>query len=137
MEPRHALTAILPANDLDASEAFYRRLGFIRANDHPSDPVVEDYRILTDGQGATLHLTRAESGWLIPGRNPFGLYLATPEVDELAARTRDLILEKDGPQVKPWGMYEFSLSDPDETLVRVGWPARGHRHVPASRETSG
>lgn len=26
------------------------------------------------------------------------------------------------PEDKTWGMYEFSLSDPDETLVRVGWP---------------
>jgi len=24
----------------------------------------------------------------------------------------------------PWGMYEFAVSDPDETLVRVGWPSR-------------
>jgi hypothetical protein len=22
------------------------------------------------------------------------------------------------------GMYEFAMSDPDETLVRVGWPTR-------------
>ena len=28
--PTHALTAILPCNDLDASEAFYNRLGFSR-----------------------------------------------------------------------------------------------------------
>jgi hypothetical protein len=28
---------------------------------------------------------------------------------------------------KPWGMYEFALSDPDETLVRVGWPTRLRR----------
>jgi hypothetical protein len=28
------------------------------------------------------------------------------------------------PEDKPWGMYEFAMSDPDETLVRVGWPTR-------------
>ncbi len=33
-------------------------------------------------------------------------------------------IEKGGPEHEPWGMYEFSLSDPDETLVRVGWPSR-------------
>lgn len=27
------------------------------------------------------------------------------------------------PEEKPWGMYEFALSDPDGTLVRVGWSA--------------
>jgi len=30
MRPAHALIAILPCNDLDASEAFYNRLGFAR-----------------------------------------------------------------------------------------------------------
>jgi hypothetical protein len=24
---------------------------------------------------------------------------------------------------KPWGMCEFAMSDPDEILVRVGWPS--------------
>jgi hypothetical protein len=27
------------------------------------------------------------------------------------------------PEDKPWGMIEFALSDPDETLVRIGWPS--------------
>ncbi|MDQ0463625.1 catechol 2,3-dioxygenase-like lactoylglutathione lyase family enzyme [Caulobacter ginsengisoli] len=112
-----ALTAILPCNDLDASEAFYGRLGFVREGGP------DDYRMLSDGKGGTLHLTDAVAGWLVPGRNPFGLYLYAENVDELAAGVADLIL---GGKVedKPWGMYEFALSDPDETLVRVGWPTR-------------
>jgi hypothetical protein len=28
------------------------------------------------------------------------------------------------PEAKPWGMYEFAMSHPDETLVRVGWATR-------------
>ena len=67
-----------------------------------------------------LHLTDAVEGWLVPGRNPFGLYLYTDDVDALAARFKGETLERHGPEQKPWGMYEFSLSDPDETLVRVG-----------------
>ncbi|HTQ32504.1 MAG TPA: hypothetical protein VMI53_14940 [Opitutaceae bacterium] len=40
------LTAILPCNDLDASEAFYVRLGFA------SQPGGDDnYRMLADGGG--------------------------------------------------------------------------------------
>lgn len=111
----HGLAAILPCNDLDASESFYRRLGFV----HRTGP--DDYRMLSDGKGGELHLTRAEEGWLVPGRNPFGLYLYAENVDELAARMGPLVRHK--PEHKPWGMYEFALSDPDETLVRVGWPA--------------
>lgn len=119
--PTHALTAILPCNDLDASEAFYNRLGF-----HQPDGAErhEGYRILEDGKGGHLHLTDAVEGWLIPGRNPFGLYLYSEDVDVLAALFPGEVLEKEGPSHKPWGMYEFALSDPDEALVRIGWPSR-------------
>ncbi|MEO8603874.1 MAG: hypothetical protein ABI629_14965, partial [bacterium] len=33
-----------------------------------------------------VHLQAAVEGWLIPGRNPFGLYRYVENVDELAAR---------------------------------------------------
>ena len=121
MQPANALTAILPCNDLDASEAFYNRLGFSRPrSEKPAKREDDNYRILSDGKGGHLHLTDAVEGWLVPGRNPFGLYLYTDDVDALAARFEGETLERHGPEQKPWGMYEFSLSDPDETLVRVG-----------------
>jgi hypothetical protein len=50
------------------------------------------------------------------------LYL--DDVDEIAAEFRNEIIGKTAPEDKPWGMYEFALSYPDETLVRVGWPTR-------------
>lgn len=111
-----SLTAILPCNDLEASVSFYRKLGFKQQNKD------NDYRIMSDGRGGSLHLTNAVDGWLIRGRNPFGLYLYTEDVDALAASLGKLLLHK--PEHKPWGMYEFALSDPDETLVRVGWPSK-------------
>lgn len=118
------MIAILPCNDLDASEAFYRRLGFTRPDSHkPQTGEDDSYRILSDGKGGQLHLTDAVEGWLVRGRNPFGLYLYTDDVDALAAEFAGELLEKNGPEDKPWGMYEFSLSDPDETLVRVGRPS--------------
>jgi hypothetical protein len=76
----HAPVAIAPCSDLDASGAFYNRLGFARA---PGAP--EDYRILADKRGGEIHLAQALEGWLVPGRNPFGLYLRTTDVDTLAA----------------------------------------------------
>ena len=112
MAEAHSLTAILPCNNLDASEAFYSRLGFHRV------AAYENYRILSDGKGADLHLTSAVEGWVVPGRNPFGMYLYTENIDDLAAALGPLVLHP--PEHKPWGMYEFALSDPDETLVRVG-----------------
>src|SRR5258707_9009559 len=117
-DPQQTLTAILPCNDLDASEAFYGRLGFRRTDGETGG----EYRILADGRGGNLHLTDAVEGWLVPGRNPFGLYLYLEDVDTLAAEFRSEIICKTAPEDKPLGMYEFALSDPDQTLVRVGWP---------------
>ena len=117
--PTHSIAAILPCSDLDASTAFYEVLGLKVVSDHGT------YRLLDDGKGWQLHLTN-ESGptWPERDQNPFGLYLYTERVTELAEGVRDRILEREkAPTHKPWGMYEFALSDPDETLVRVGWPS--------------
>jgi catechol 2,3-dioxygenase-like lactoylglutathione lyase family enzyme len=108
------LTAILPCNDLDASEAFYAKLGFAR------EAVYDGYRILADGQGAEIHLNLAVKDWLVPDHNPFGIYLYTDRVDELAGTLGDLVIAP--PEDKPWGMYEFGVSDPNGTLVRIGRP---------------
>src|ERR1700722_4067558 len=111
------LTAILPCNDLDAAELFFERLGFKR------DPgSIDDYRMLSDGRGGHIPLNRAVEGWLQAGRNPFGLYLYREDVDGAAAAFAGETIGQPGDT--PWGMYEFSLTGPDETLVRVGWPMR-------------
>jgi hypothetical protein len=116
MEQR--LTAILPCNDVDQAQAFFERLGFSR-KDSP-----DDYRMLEDGLGGYIHLTCAVDGWVVPGRNPFGLYLYRQDVDGLATAFKGEILETQGPTDKPWGMYEFALNGPDDILVRIGWPTR-------------
>lgn len=118
---RPGLTAIVPCNDLDAAEAWWNRLGFSR----PADQGYDDYRMLSDDDGSDIHLTGAVEGWVVPGRNAFGVYLYTPRVDALAAMMRGEIIEREkAPTHKPWGMYEFALNGPDDLLVRVGWPSR-------------
>src|SRR5579859_2433620 len=106
------LIAILPCNDLDASKRFYNRLGFKRPDDQPR-PAGEEktYRMLSNGKGGVLHLARAVEGWLVPGRNPFGLYLYCEDVDALAADLGPELLGGTGPEDKPWGTHEFALSD--------------------------
>ena len=116
MSRAHSMTAILPCNDMKASAEFYKKLGFTNQDGDG------EYRILSDGNGGEIHLQHAVEGWLIPGRNPFGLYLYTEQVEEIAAALGDLVLHP--AEDKPWGMYECALSDPDETLVRIGWPTR-------------
>ena len=115
-----SLTAILPVNDMDAAEAFFARLGFARDEGSP-----DDYRMLSDARGAAIHLNPAVPGWVVPGRNPFGLYLYAEHVDALAAEFAGEIIEREKRAThKPWGMYEFALDGPDGVLVRVGWPSR-------------
>jgi hypothetical protein len=93
---------------LDASEAFYAKLGFMREASH------ENYLILSDGKGWNIHLTIAVEGGLIPGRNPFGLYLYSENVDGLAASLGDLVVH--GQENKPWGCTNSRSPIPMKSL---------------------
>ncbi len=111
LEQRHSAVAIIPCTDLDASEAFYEMLGFAAVSRYE----IHGYRILKDGEGASIHLARVAPGWLTPERNAHGLYLYAENVEDLARKLGCAV------ELKPWGLREFALSDPDGTLVRVGW----------------
>jgi hypothetical protein len=120
-QPRHCIVAIVPCTNIETSTSFYGRLGLSVHSDHGT------YRILSDGRGWLLHLSsESPEGWVVPGRNPNGIYLYEEDVDGVAARVSDLT-QGAVPQHKAWGMYEFSLSDPDGTRVRIGWPSRLRR----------
>ena len=115
------VTAIVPCNDVDAAERWWNRLGFSR----PAEQDFGDYRMLSDGEGGEVHLQAAVTGWLVPGRNPFGVYVYTRRVDALAGLAGDAIIERaKRAEHKAWGMYEFALNGPDDLLVRIGWPSR-------------
>ena len=114
MSQAHHAVTIVPSGDIDASEAFYKRLGLRVESDYGH------YRILADGRGWHLHLNQVD-GW--PRNiedNPLGIYLYVEDVDAVAAGVKELIIEQGAPHHKPWGTYEFSVSDPCGTLVRVG-----------------
>lgn len=112
MDIKHSAVAIIPSSDLDVSQHFYERLGFMVTATYPH----QGYRIMHDALGASLHLTFTESGWINPERNAHGIYLYSEDVDALA--------EEFGVRAepKPWRLKEFSVSDPSGVLVRVGWP---------------
>ena len=110
----NAAIAIVPCNDIASAERWWNRLGFTRPGNEDSG----DYRMLSDGHGAEVHLQSAPEGWLVDGRNPFGIYLYTNRVDEIARQAGN------APEHKPWGMYEFALNGPDGLLIRIGWPSR-------------
>jgi hypothetical protein len=116
--PAITVAPVVPCNDLDAAERWWDRLGF-RCLPHQN---YGDYRILVDSDGAQVHLTLAVDGWVIPGRNPFGVYIYTPRVAAIAQAVPDAIIGDDKtPEHKPWGMMEIALNGPDDLLVRIGW----------------
>ena len=114
MTDKHHVAAIVPCRDLEASTAFYRRLGFEVVSDHGH------YGLLDDGRGWRLHLNRTPGWPATVEDNALGLYLYVEDVDAMAERVRELIINDDQPRLKPWGTYEFAVSDPNGTLVRIG-----------------
>ncbi len=110
----HHVVAIVLCNDLDASEAFYKRLGFKVSSDYG------EYRILEDGRGWHLHLNYSPGWPPTIESNPFGLYLYVDDVDAVAEQVKELIIEEGTPNIKPWKTYEFAVSDPSGLLVRIG-----------------
>lgn len=111
--------AIVPSNDLPKAALFWERLGFVQVN------TVPDYLIM-QGWGCEVHLTQAGEGpWAVPeAHNPFGVFIRTPRVDEIAALADDLIIRPGGVlRHREWGVYECGLHGHDGMLIRVGWPS--------------
>jgi len=112
--------AIVPSNNLPAAIPFWERMGFARTGGAP------DYVIMTGWDGCEVHLIQAGAPpWSVPAEhNPFGVFIRTPRVDEVAARVEDLIIRPGGIlRHLEWGLYEFAVNGPDGMLVRVGWPS--------------
>ena len=85
------------------------------------------------GRGCQVHLTQAGEGpWSVPeqnnSNNPFGVFIRTPNVNELAARAEDLIIRPGGiVRHRELSLYKVGVCDPVGHLVRIGWPSRRMR----------
>lgn len=111
--------AIVPSNDLSSAIAFWERLGFSRTGG-------DDQYVIMEGWGCEVHLTQAGGGaWRVPAENnPFGVFIRTPQVEDIAARADDLVIRPGGVlRHREWGMYEVGIAGPDNLLVRIGWPS--------------
>ena len=117
-QPSVGAFAIVPSNDLAAALPFWEKMGFARTGGEPT------YVIMT-GWGCEIHLTQAGKGeWAVPELNPFGVFIRTPDVDEIAALMDDHVIRPGGVlRHREWGLYEVGLAGPDGLLVRVGWPS--------------
>ena len=117
-QPSSGAFAIVPCNDLEAALPFWEQMGFARAGGD------SQYVILT-GWDCEVHLRRGDPPpWDVPENNPFGVFIRTPHVDEIA-RLMDAYVARPGGVLRhrEWGLYEVALGGPDNLLVRVGWPS--------------
>ena len=108
---------ILPAHDLERARAFYESLGFT-AWYHDAH-----YEIVTRGE-LIVHLESRPD--LAPETNRTSCYWRVVDADQLYREFAALRLPSDGipritpPEDEPWGMREFTLTDPSGNVVRVG-----------------
>ena len=128
---------IFPVRDLEASEAFYERLGFATRRHDDGYGYAERERL-------RIHLRRSPE--LDPFANPCSAFVATGAVDDLHAEwlacdlwlvrtiTPELAAEarerwargepvgrmSEVVEDKPWGVREFALLDLDNNQLRFG-----------------
>jgi len=117
-QPSSGAFAIVPCNDLETALPFWERMGFARADGDAN------YVILT-GWDCEVHLRRGDPPpWDVPENNPFGVFIRTPHVDEIARLMDDRVARPGGVlRHREWGLYEVAIGGPDNLMVRVGWPS--------------
>lgn len=106
---------ILPARDLDATRAFYERIGFRTIGWWPD--TFGGYAILTT-DAMEVHFFRFPQ--LDPATSYAQCYWRVADVNALYQAVVRAGMTAPQPQDKPWGMREFALLDPNGTLIRVG-----------------
>jgi len=108
------ITPIVPATDMKRTLHFFELLGFTP-------------RLYGDGSqyaflqmnGQHVHVRKAHRDEL--SANPGGIYLYVDDVDGFYARVvANGILPHNKPGNFEWKMREFSVSDPDGLLIRIG-----------------
>jgi catechol 2,3-dioxygenase-like lactoylglutathione lyase family enzyme len=106
------VTPTLPVADMDAAARFYETAGFgVRRYDdgfafgHLGDQSVFDLDVIAD---------------LDPAANYAGCYIIAADVDAWHARLVAAGLPVTPVEDQPWGMHEFTLTDPSGNHLRIG-----------------
>ena len=116
--PQPGAFAIIPCQDLEAALPFWEQMGFARTGGNA------DYLLLT-GWDCEVHLRRGDPPpWHVPENNPFGIFIRTPHVGQIAELMDEFVIRPGGILGhREWGLYEGALNGPDNLLIRIGWPS--------------
>ena len=101
-------TAILQARDLDETAAFYVHVGLT------VDVLDANYAIVVHDGHELLHLTTSDNP------SPGSVYLNVGDAGTWHARCTDAGAGPGPIADRPWGMREFSVTDPSGNTLRIG-----------------
>lgn len=106
------VTPILPVSNMDEAIGFYESAGFdIERYD-------DGFAFVRLGDQSVFDLDLAST--MDPSGNHAGCYVITPDADEWHRRFSSAGLSVTSIEDMPWGMHEFSITDPSGNTVRVG-----------------
>jgi len=106
------VTPTLPVVDMGTAIGFYEAAGFdVR-------PYDDGFAFVSYGDQSLFDLDLNAD--VTPPTNGAGCYIITREVDVWHRRFRSAGLEVTDVADMPWGMHEFTLTDPSGNRIRVG-----------------
>jgi catechol 2,3-dioxygenase-like lactoylglutathione lyase family enzyme len=109
------VTPILPVCDMPASIRFYEGAGFAVREYEPGG----GYAFVHFDDESVFDLDLAEVP-IDPATNAAGCYVIVPEVDDWHARLTAAGLPVTALADQPWGMREFTLTDPSGNRLHIG-----------------
>jgi len=106
------VTPTLPVADMPAAVAYYEAAGF------EVERYDDGFAFVHHGDQSVFDLDLAEG--MDPAANRAGCYVITDDVDGWHARFSTAGLGVTPIEDMPWGMHEFTLSDPSGNRIRIG-----------------
>jgi catechol 2,3-dioxygenase-like lactoylglutathione lyase family enzyme len=106
------VTPCLPVADMDAATTFYETAGF-RVERYD-----DGFAFVSLGDQSVFDLDLIES--TSPTTNGAGCYIITSDVDAWHTRLTAAALPVTPIEDMPWGMHEFTLTDPTGNRIRIG-----------------
>jgi uncharacterized glyoxalase superfamily protein PhnB len=106
------VTPTLPVSDMSAAIAYYEAAGF------DVERYDDGFAFVHHDDQSVFDLDLAED--LDPAANRAGCYVITNDVEGWHARFSSAGLDVTPIEKMPWGMQEFTLSDPSGNHIRVG-----------------
>lgn len=116
------LVPSLLVTDLEATVAFYERLGFVRTGSHPDEGDSTWGEVTRDGISLQFYVDPPHG---TPSRPVCSgtFYVRVRGLSALAAELRGSVPFAWGPEVMEYGMREFAVRDPDGYLIAFTEPA--------------